>query len=74
MKVKTETLGMTTDMSAKTERYILENGKAVRVESETKIPLRAIVEMKSADLENTDPDIGKKLFFDLDEAEPKITF
>ena len=67
VKVKSVTVGMTTDMSEKTERFILENGKAVLVESKNKMPLKAIIEMKSADLENTDPDIGKKLFFDLDE-------
>lgn len=54
------------NMERWTERYILKNGKAVRVESQKKLPMKAIVELKSAELQNTDPDKGKKLYYDLD--------
>lgn len=54
------------NMETWTERYILKNGKAVRVESQKKVPMKAIIEMKSDELQNTDPDKGKKLYYDLD--------
>lgn len=53
-------------MDVRTERYILKNGKAVRVESKKKVPMKTIVQMMSDDLANTDPDTGKKLYYDLD--------
>ena len=56
-------------MKASTERYILKNGKAVRVENKKKVPMSAIVELLPSDcndeLELTQ-NSGKKIFYDID--------
>lgn len=62
VKIESQSL---VSMDVRTERYILKNGKAVRVESKKKVPMKTIAQMMSDDLANTDPDIGKKLYYDL---------
>ena len=56
-------------MEARTERYILKNGKATRVEYKKKVPMRAIAELLPSDCTD-EGDLtqksGKKIFYDLD--------
>jgi hypothetical protein len=56
-------------MEASTERYILKNGKAVRVENKKKVPMKAIVELLPSDC-TEEGDLtqksGKKIFYDID--------
>lgn len=68
VKVISNLQGMTTEMAERTERFILENGRAVRVEYKEAQLLPAITELKSADFTEKDIDEGreKKIYFDLD--------
>lgn len=68
VKVISNLQGMTTEMAERTERFILENGRAVRVEYKETQLLPAIVELKSADFTEKDKeeDREKKIYFDLD--------
>jgi hypothetical protein len=64
VKVISSLQGSTTDMAKRTERFILENGKAVRVEYVEAKLIPAIIELRSADF--TEKDKDKKIRFDLD--------
>lgn len=57
-----------TEMSEITERYILKNKKAVRVEYEDAKPIQAILEMTSESFTEREKriDVGKKIAYDLD--------
>lgn len=58
--------GMSTEMAKRTERFVLEKSKAVRVEYEEAKQIPAIVELKSADFTQKDRKRGKRILFDLD--------
>jgi len=66
--VKIESRSLTS-MEVWTERYILKNGKATRVEYKKKVPMRAIAELLPSDCTDEGDltqNSGKKIFYDLD--------
>ena len=66
VQVISNSQGMSTDMAKRTERFVLEKGKAIRVEYEEAKRMPAIIELRSADFNEKDKEKGKKIRFDLD--------
>jgi len=67
VKVVSSNQGHSPEMAEKTERFILENGKAVRVEYHQAQKMPAIVELLSEDYSERDKARGKVIYFDLNE-------
>jgi len=71
VKVVSSNQGHSPEMSKKTERFMLENGKAVRVEYKQAQKLPAIVELLSEDFSAQDKARGKVIYYDLNEDSKK---
>lgn len=65
VKVISNLQGMTTDMAERTERFVLQDGQAIRVEYEEAKLIPAMIELKSADFTQKEQEHGKRIKFDL---------